>query len=134
MFPFQYSCFTTHFGFNAAGTHTWKSGTVARVSGAPAYCIDCTSTTNTPTPRADGSIVTTFMMCQGWLDGGSGGLHPYACSSAIQSTGGEVYDSCTTVSGVSPSPTAPAQVAHVGCKSGGKDALVITGPRGLASA
>lgn len=128
LFPYQYSCFTTHFGYNGAGTYTWKSGTVARVSGAPAYCIDCTSTTSEPTPRADGSIVAQFMMCTGWLDGGVGGTHPYACSAAIQSTGGESYDSCTTVSGVSPSRVDPSKVAHVGCKSSGSDALVITGP------
>lgn len=127
-FPYTYSCFTTHYGFNGTGTYRWQSGTSTRVSGAPAYCTDCTSTTSSPTPRADGSIVSTFMMCQGWMDGGVGGGQPYRCVAAIQATSGEVYDSCTDVSNAAPSPADDRRIAHVGCTVGGQNALVTTGP------
>lgn len=127
-FPYTYSCPTTHYGFNGAGTYRWQAGTSTRLSGAPAYCTDCTSTTSGPTPRADGSIVSTFMMCQGWLGGGAGGGQPYTCTSAIQATSGEVYDSCSDVADAVPSPVDGTRVAHVGCQLGGTNALVTTGP------
>jgi hypothetical protein len=123
-----WSCPTTHYGLNSSGTYRWAGGAITRISGAPAYCSDCTSTNSQPAPRADGSIVDEFTMCQGWLDGGIGGGQFYSCSAGIKATSGEVYDSCTTVSGVSPNPANGGQVAHVGCQSTGLYAVIATGP------
>ncbi|MBI5105429.1 MAG: hypothetical protein HZB46_10710, partial [Solirubrobacterales bacterium] len=75
-------------------------------------------------PRADGTSVSAFQHCQGFLDDGS-----YDCVGAVKSTDGATYPSCDDLpDDPSPNPANPSQVAYVGCHSSGQDALVVTGP------
>lgn len=124
-FPYQYSCFTTHFGYNATGVYRWENGAITRQSGAPAYCINCSSTNSDPSMRADGSVVSTFQLCTGFLD-----KLNYTCSGGITSSDGVTYPSCTDVDDATLNPANGQQVVFGGCKSNGKDALAITGPDG----
>ncbi len=124
-FPYQYSCTTFHFGFNATGVYRWTGGgAVERLTGAPAYCFDCTASSVAPEPRGDGAIVSAFHQCQGFLDTGT-----YTCVGAVKSTSGQAYPACTDLPDEpSPNPVSPAQLVYAGCTSGGNDALVVTGP------
>lgn len=124
-FPSQYSCWTWHYGFNATGVYRWTGGTtVERLTGAPAYCFNCTNSSVAPEPRADGAIASATHHCQGWLEDGS-----YACVGALNSTTGESYPSCTDLPDEpSPNPAAPSQLVYTGCTSGGNPALIVTGP------
>lgn len=132
VFPFQYSCFTTHFGFYASGTYSWSGGTVRRLSPDPAYCFNCTDGVNEPEPRADGSYVGAFGHCQGFLDDGS-----YECvGSIVSSDGASDPAACNgeTLSGdlpegPSPDPVAPNVIVYAGCAGGGSpSALIVSGP------
>jgi hypothetical protein len=122
LFPYQYSCFTTHFGYNAAGTYRWTAGVSTRESAAPAYCLDCTSTSNDPSMREDGTIVSYVQLCKGFLSEAN-----YQCTGGVQSTSGESFGACADVSGVAARPGS-TEVAYTGCLSSGQEALVVTGP------
>lgn len=124
-FPWQYSCTTFHFGFNATGVYRWTGGnTVERLTGDPAYCFNCTASSVAPEPRGDGAVDYGFQHCQGFLDDGS-----YTCVGAVKSTSGEPYPSCTDLPDEpSPNPVSPSQLVYSGCTSAGHDALVVTGP------
>ena len=125
LFPSQYSCWTWHYGFNATGVYRWAGGaSIERLTGAPAYCFNCTNSSVSPEPRADGAVVSAMHHCQGWLDDGS-----YACIGAIKSTSGETYPSCDDLPDEpSPNPGVPSQLVYTGCASGGNSALIVTGP------
>ncbi len=124
-FPWQYSCTTYHFGFNATGVYRWAGGaTVERLTGAPSYCFNCSASSIAPEPRSDGAVAYAFQHCQGFLDEGS-----YACVGAVKSTSSEAYPACTDLPDEpSPNPAAPSQLVYAGCTSGGNDALIVTGP------
>lgn len=124
-FPTQYSCFTWHYGFNATGVYRWTGGpTVERLTGAPAYCWNCTDGAQSPEPRADAAIDYAFQHCQGWLDDGT-----YSCTGAIKSTSGQAYPACSDLpDDPSPNPANAAQLAYTGCTSGGNSAVIVTGP------
>lgn len=124
-FPTQYSCFTWHYGFNATGVYRWTGGaTVERLTGAPAYCWNCTDGDQAPEPRADAAIDYAFQHCQGWLDDGT-----YSCTGAIKSTSGQAYPACSDLpDDPSPNPANASQLAYTGCTSGGNSAIIVTGP------
>ncbi|MBJ7472584.1 MAG: hypothetical protein JHD16_14855 [Solirubrobacteraceae bacterium] len=122
-FPTMYPCVTTHYGFYGTGTYRWAAGKVERLSPPAAYCWNCSSGPSDPEPRADGSVVSTFTHCQGFLGDGT-----YDCDAAINASSGEAYPSCVDVASASPNPATPSQVLHTGCTSAGTNALVVTGP------
>lgn len=121
-FPMTYPCTTFHFGFWGTGAYRWSAGQTSRLSPAPAYCWNCSDGADEPEPRPDGSVVFTFMHCQGFMES------IYTCESAIQTTSGESYPSCSDVESAAPSPTNPSEVAYTGCWSGGSPVVVVSGP------
>ena len=86
VFPYQYSCTTTHYGFYSTGTYRWSAGTAQRLSPEPSYCFNCSDGTSEPEPRADGSYVGAFAHCQGFLDDST-----YECVGSIVSSDGASY-------------------------------------------
>ncbi len=124
-FPNTYSCTTFHYGFNGTGVYRLESGVVTRLTPAPAYCWNCSASSNQPEPKADGSIVHLFDHCQGFLDDGT-----YDCVSAVKDTAGTVFPSCSDVDSPAPNPANGAQVVFTGCFVTGQPALVVTSPGG----
>jgi len=123
-FPYTYPCSTVHFGFLATGVYRWDGAAVQRLSGDPSYCFNCSSAETGPEPRADGSYVSAFQHCQGFLD-----TFSYECVGAVRSSDGRTYPSCDDLpEDPSPNPADPAAVVYSGCTSGGNPALVVTGP------
>lgn len=123
VYPYQYPCNTTHYGFNATGTYRWDNGAVTRLTGAPAYCYNCSSGDDTPEPRADGHLVYRLQMCTGFLSG------IYDCVASIKTTAGQSYPTCDEVVDPSANPVAAGQVAYTGCwTTSGDAAVVVTGP------
>jgi hypothetical protein len=78
-YPYTYPCWTWHYGFNATGVYKLEDGAVTRVSGAPAYCYNCTMSDYSPELSAGAKRhAYSFMHCQGTRSAGS-----YACNSSL---------------------------------------------------